>query len=543
MLTGPLYMLQIYDRVLSSRSEETLLALTVLVIGLYALMSVLEVVRSGMMARIAALFEAGMSGLVFRANALLPVEAFGMRERPDPVRDLDQCRSFIASPGPLALFDLPWLPVYLAIVYFMHPLLGMLGTVGAVILVIVMLINDRMARKPIAATSAQAASRSALASATRNNPGAVIGMGMIANLQRVWSERTGALLTAQTHAGDRAGGFSALTKGTRMFLQSAVLGLGAYLAIQEEISAGIMIAASIITARALAPVEQTIGSWRNLVAAQQARKRLMAVLGLAEQPELSVELPLPSKTLSIEKLVSGPAPSSVVLKGAAFTLKAGDGLGVIGPSGSGKTTLARAILGIWPALSGAVRFDGSTIDQWDPARMGAAIGYLPQDVDLFDGTIAQNIARFSTNMSTEAVMKAAELAGVHSLIAGLPDGYGTELGEGKFQLSAGQRQRIGLARALYGNPFLVILDEPNANLDSDGDRHLAHAIMSVRERGGIVIVIAHRPSAITAVDLLLVMKNGSQEAFGPKQDVLSKMTKNAESIQAATGLKVVKDGE
>ncbi|MEM6616414.1 MAG: type I secretion system permease/ATPase [Pseudomonadota bacterium] len=543
MLTGPLYMLQIYDRVLASRSGQTLLALTLLVIGLYMMMGILEAVRSAMMTRIAAVFETRHSDRVFRGNALLPVRLFGTRERPDPVRDLDQCRGFLSSPAPLALFDLPWLPIYLGIVFLMHPALGFLGTVGAALLVVVMLLNDKMSRTPIQETSGHVQARSALANSVRSNPGAVLGMGMMANLAIVWFERTKQLLASQTLAGDRAGMFSALTKCSRMFLQSAVLGLGAYLAILEQISPGMMIAASIITARALAPVEQTIGNWRNVVSSRQAFKRLGAVLDITKTEAKEIKLPPPTKTLTVEKLVSGPAQSQIILKGATFSLKAGDGLGIIGPSGSGKTTLIRAILGIWPALGGAVRFDGSTIDQWDPERIGTSIGYLPQDVEMFEGTIAANVSRFDPDASVEAVMDAVSMAGVHELIASLPEGYSTVIGEGKMSLSAGQRQRIGLARALYGDPFIVILDEPNSNLDADGDKLLSKAIAGVRDRGGIVIVVAHRPSALSAVDKVLVMKEGRAEEFGPKNKILARTVRNPKAMQAAGGLKVVGDVE
>lgn len=543
MLTGPLYMLQIYDRVLASGSGQTLFALTILVIALYAGMGLFESIRSSMMSRVAAVFEIRHAGQVFNTNALLPIRLIGIKERPDPVRDLDQCRSTIASPAPLALFDLPWLPIYLGIVFLMHPLLGLLGTVGAGLLVVIMLLNDRSSRQVTKDTSAQIAARSAFANTVRSNPGAVMGMGMAAHLERLWFDRTKKLLELQTQSGDRAGLYSALTKSSRMFLQSAVLGLGALLAINEQITPGIMIAASIITARALAPVEQTIGGWRGLQSGWQAYKRLNAVLGLAASEPPEIAIPLPSKTLAVENLVSGPSPSSVIVKRADFSLSAGDGLGIIGPSGSGKTTLVRAMLGIWPTLSGSVRYDGLTIDQWERARFGKSVGYLPQDVEMFEGTIAANIARFDPEASVDAVMKAVTLAGVHDLIARLPDGYATELGEGKVQLSAGQRQRIGLARALYGDPFLVVLDEPNSNLDVEGDKLLAKAVQSVRERNGIAIIIAHRPSALASVDRLLVMKDGRQDDFGPKDEVMGRAVKNAPGIQTTAGLKVIWDGQ
>jgi PrtD family type I secretion system ABC transporter len=538
MLTGPLYMLQVYDRVLSSQSKQTLLALSILVIGLYAVMAVLESIRSGMMARIAGVFESILTTPVFHTNARLAIYADNATERPDPVRDLDQCRNFLSGAGPLALFDLPWLPVYLAIVYLIHPYLGFLATMGAALLIVMMLINNALSQKPVRQGASAISTRSSMAEAARGNPGATLGMGMTANLAHRWEKATTGLLTAQTRAADITGTFKAMTKSSRLLLQSGVLGLGAYLALQDQISAGMMLAASIISARALAPVEQMIGSWRSLVAAQQAKARLTAALELTALPPVGTRLPLPHQSLTVEGLCSGPGRANVVLRGVSFTLHAGDGLGVIGTSGSGKTTLSRALLGIWPVLAGSVRLDGASIDQWDPEMLGRSVGFLPQEAGLFDGTVAQNIARFNPDATAEGVVHAARLAGVHELITALPDGYSTQLGEGQLQLSAGQRQRVGLARALYGDPFLVILDEPNANLDADGDVLLSHAISNVRSRGGIVIVIAHRPSAIASVDQLLVIRDGWQVEFGPKQSVLESMTRNSNQIQSAAGLKV-----
>lgn len=538
MLSGPIYMLQVYDRVLSSQSEQTLVALTVLVVGLYAVMAALESIRSAMMARVAGVFESTLTLPVFHANARLAMYNTGDAERPDPVRDLDQCRSFLSGAGPLAMFDLPWLPVYLMIVYLIHPYLGVLATLGAMLLVIMMLINNAMSHQFVRQGAAAMSQRSSMASAARGNPGATLGMGMIGNLAHRWQKTTAGLLTPQTQATDIAGTFKAISKSSRLFLQSAVLGLGAFLALQDQISPGMMLAASIIAARALAPVEQIIGSWRGLVAACQAKSRLAAALKLTATTPVETPLPLPSRTLQVDGLVSGPDRANPVLRGVSFELCAGDGLGVIGNSGSGKTTLSRALLGIWPVLAGSVKLDGALPDQWAPDVLGRAVGFLPQEVGLFDGTIAENIARFTPDAEVSDVISAAKLAGVHELITALPDGYETAIGEGQLQLSAGQRQRIGLARALYGNPFLVILDEPNANLDADGDALLSRAISRVREQGAIVIIIAHRPSAIASVDQLLMIRDGRQVDFGPKQSVLERMTKNFNQSQSAAGLKV-----
>lgn len=536
MLTGPLYMLQVYDRVLSSRSEQTLVALTILVVGLYALMAVFDAIRSAMMVRVASVFESQLSRSVFRANALLAVLGRDEELSPDPVRDIDQCRSFLGGGGPLAMFDLPWVPIYLLLVFLIHPMLGVLATMGAIVLIVLMVINDHISGRHVSQSAGALSARSTFAQSVRNNPAATLGMGMLANLSQLWDRRTEALLSSNTKAADRSGNFKALSKGVRLLLQSAVLGMGAYLALGDQISPGMMIAASIVTARALAPVEQTIGSWRGFVAARQAINRLTMVLDITATKPLTSKLPAPEKSLTVETLYSGPDRGRVVIRGITFSLKAGEGLGVIGGSGSGKTTLARALLGIWPTIAGSVRLDGASIDQWEPDVIGRSVGFLPQEAGLFDGSIAENIARFDPNAASECVVKAAKLAGVHDLITGFEDGYLTQIGEGKMQLSAGQRQRIGLARALYGDPFLVILDEPNANLDASGDALLAEAIKSVRKRGGIVIVIAHRPSAISTVDHLLMIQDGRQQAFGSKKDVLQRMTKNSEQIRSVAGV-------
>lgn len=541
MLAGPLYMLQIYDRVLSSQSVQTLVSLTVLVMGLYALMIAIDSIRTSMMARIAAVFESRVAPAVFRANAYLAVKNSTAEQHADPVRDLDQCRSFLSSSGPLAMFDLPWLPLYLGVVFLIHPYLGVLALGAAVILVAFMWMNNVLSREPSTKLARQIAARSSLANATRANPGAILGMGMLQNVSSIWNRQTVGLLGAQTSSADRSGSFTAMSKGVRMMLQSGILGMGAYLAILGQISPGMMIAASIITARALAPLEQTIASWRGLVAARQAKARLQTALDLNAPQKVKSRLPAPHRSLSVENLFSGPEGGALLLRGITFKLDAGDGLGIIGPSGSGKTTLGRAILGIMPSLNGSIRLDGSTLDQWEPEEIGRSLGFLPQDVGLFEGTIGQNIARFDPDADSAAILSAARLAGVHDMIVKLPDGYDTQLGEGKLDLSAGQRQRVGLARALYGDPFLVILDEPNANLDSDGDLLLSKAVASVRQRGGIVLVIAHRPSALVSVDHLLMIKDGRQQAFGDKQSVLNAMTQNADKLKSAVGLKVMKN--
>lgn len=539
MLTGPIYMLQVYDRVLSSQSLQTLVALTVLVAGLYLVMMCLDAIRTSMLARSAALFDAKVSPAVFRANAHLQVRAPKVHEKADPVRDLDQCRNFLAGTGPIAMFDLPWMPVYLAIVFVIHPYLGLLATGAAGFLVLLMIVNNALSKAPAQEMAGHVARRSATASTTRNTPGATLGMGMLQNLSHLWAKDTQALLKAQTRGADRSGSLTAMSKSTRLMLQSAILGLGAFLVIQDQISAGMMIAASIITGRALAPLEQAINAWQGLVASRQAMERLAAVLDLGfEAPRQSAH-PLPSQKLEVTNLFSGPDVSMVLLRGVSFTVEAGSGVGIIGPSGSGKTSLLNAILGLWPAVNGDIRLDGTHLDQWSRDRIGQAVGYLPQDVQLFEGSIAQNISRFDPEARLEDILAAANLAGVHQLITQLPMGYETVLGDAGSGLSAGQRQRIGLARALYRDPFLVLLDEPNANLDTAGEATLASAMQAVRDRGGIVLVVAHRPSALAAVDQLLMLKDGRQKLFGPRDEVMQKLNTRTATQQVKSNLQVV----
>lgn len=519
MLTGPLFMLQVYDRVLASRSVPTLVALTLLVVGLFAFYALLEWLRSRMTARFAAAFEALTAAPVFSA-ALRLRAAPGT---PDPIRDLDTIRGFVAGPGPLALFDLPWLPVYLAIVFLFHPSLGWLAVGGAVVVTGLLLLNERASRRPAEALARALARRQGFADDARANAEPVLAMGMLGDVTARWRGAAVAAAQSQFGAADLGGLYAAATKAFRLLLQSLVLALGALLVIEGQLSAGLMIAASVVTSRALAPVEQVVAHWRGFVAARQAGRRIGALLAAAERPARELELPRPKERLEVRGLVTGPEPRRVLVNGVTFTLEAGEALGVLGLSGSGKTSLSRALVGVWPVLAGEVRLDGAELGHYDWARLGPAIGYLPQVVDLFDGTVAQNIGRFRPDATSEAVLRAARLAEVHELVSALPDGYDTPLGPRGAALSAGQRQRIGLARALFGDPFLIVLDEPNANLDHEGDLALQAALGAAKRRGAIVIIVAHRPSAIGIADKLLYLQDGRQVAFGSKAEVLERI--------------------
>ena len=453
----------------------------------------------------------------------LPLKVGNRTDGLQPLRDLDSVRSFLSGAGPTALFDLPWLPIYLAICFAFHPYIGLTALAGAVILGILTLMTELMTREPTRAATGFAMTRTSLAEAGRRNAEALRAMGMARPSAAQWSEANRKYMMSQQRASDVAGGFGSMSRVLRMMLQSCVLAVGAYLVINQQATAGIIIAGSILGARALAPVDLAIGNWKGFVAARQSWERLTRLLAMFPEQKMPMALQPPAKSLAVETVAAvPPGTERVVVQDVSFALQSGHGLGIIGPSGSGKSSLARLLIGVWEPARGRVRLDGASLDQWSPDALGPHIGYLPQDVELMAGTVAQNIARFASPLDAEAVIAAATAAGVHSLIVGLPEGYETPVGESGSGLSAGQAQRIALARALYGDPFLVVLDEPNSNLDAEGDEALSHAIMGVRARGGIVVVVAHRPSAIASVDQLLMMNQGRAQGFGPKEEILAK---------------------
>ncbi|MGV3491930.1 MAG: type I secretion system permease/ATPase [Devosia sp.] len=525
VLTGPLFMLQVYDRVLASRSVPTLVALFALVTAVFAFLALIEAVRARMAARFAAALDQSVSANAFRLGlrqSLFPL-ALG---RGDPVRDVDTVRQYLGGPGPLALFDLPWLPVYLLIVFLFHPALGWLATGGAVIATVLLVVNERVVARPTAEATRAQGLRQGFGDDARANAEPIVAMGMTEEITARWRERSEALVGVQQRAGDVASFYTAVTKSFRLLLQSAVLALGAWLVIRGELSPGLMIAASIVTSRALAPVEQMVAHWRGLTGATQALRRLREVLPAAAGPAgVRLALPDPQRRLDVRNLAVGPdACGPALVNGVGFGLSAGEALGVLGLSGSGKTSLARGLVGVWPALAGEVRFDGSEASHYDPAQLGRRIGYLPQNAELFDGSVAENIARFRPDAASADILAAARAAGVHELVVTLPQGYDTRIGPRGAALSGGQRQRIGLARALFGEPFLIVLDEPNANLDFAGDTALTVALEAAKARGAIVIVVAHRPSAIAVCDKLIYLSNGRQSAYGAKDEVLKQIT-------------------
>jgi PrtD family type I secretion system ABC transporter len=535
MLTGSLYMMQIYDRVLPSRSIATLISLTMIIAGVYAILGFLDSVRGRMLVRIGRSLDEALGGRVYEAVVRLPLKRRSSMDGLQPIRDLDQLRSFLSSLGPTALFDLPWMPLYLGLCFVFHFWIGLTALVGGIVLILLTLLSEMLARGPAKAASVHGATRLALAETSRRNAEALEAMAMTARVAARWEAANEGYMDAQQRAADVAANLGALSRTLRMMLQSGVMGVGAYLVIFQEATAGVIIAGSILTSRALAPVDLAIAHWRGFVAARHSWARLSQfVEQLAADPEDLMALPAPCKSISVETIsVAPPGMQKPVVRDVTFRLEAGQAVGVIGPSASGKSSLARALVAVWRPMRGAIRIDNAALEQWPD--LGRHIGYLPQDVELFDGTVAENIARFEPESDPMAVIAAAQAADVHELILGLPDGYKTAIGEGGTALSAGQRQRVALARALYRDPFLVVLDEPNSNLDAEGDQALTQAIAGVRNRGGILVVVAHRPSALAACDLVLAMAHGQAAAFGPKEEVLRKVLRPP----ANTALKVV----
>ena len=524
MLSGAMFMLEIYDRVLPSRSMPTLVGLLVLVAALFTALGILDAIRGRILVRVGGALDETLSGRVYDTLVRLPLRAGARSDGTQPLRDLDAVRSYLSGLGPVALFDLPWIPLYLAICFAFHPLIGFTALGGAIILIALTLLTEILMRAPTKAATEAAVVRSGLAEASRRNAEALIAMGMASRIAARWGKANRQYMHSQREASDLGGGLSAISKVLRMMLQSVVLAVGAYLVIYQEASAGIIIAASILSARALAPVDLAIANWKGFAAARQSWQRLNQLLTMLPARTAPMPLQAPAHRLTVESVSAAPpGVQKIVVQDITFKLEAGQGLGIIGPSGSGKSSLVRLLVGVWQPVRGNVRLDGAALDQWAPDALGRHIGYLPQDVELMAGTVAQNIARFEDEPDTDAVIAAAKAVGVHDLIVRLPAGYDTPIGEQGSALSAGQAQRIALARAVYRDPFLVVLDEPNSNLDSEGEEALTRAILGVRERKGIIVVVAHRPSAIAGVDQLLMMSQGRAQAIGPKDEILSKV--------------------
>ncbi|WP_424830151.1 type I secretion system permease/ATPase [Ruegeria sp.] len=533
MLTGPIFMLQIYDRVMSSQSVNTLVALSTLVAGLYLFMALIDGARTRVLVAMGHRFEQRLSKTAFDCSLAEPSLHRTSGNPAAAIQDVEKIRSFLSGQGAGALFDLPWIPVYLGLVFAMHMWLGLVGVVGAVALIAIAIITDIKVRAAACVQSEYAGKRSRLAEASRRNAEMIRAMGMQSNLGRTWQDVNDLHLGASANAATTVGVSGSFTKVFRLALQSGVLAVAAYLAIHGQISAGSIVAASVIMSRGLQPIETLVGSWRSLVAARQAWAQLKTTLS-GDEADHRISLPKAQKSLTVDGLIAAPPmATTAVLKGVGFDMKAGEALAVIGSTGSGKSTLARTLVGAWSAAKGNINLDGVPLDQYLPEELGPQIGFLPQDVELFDGTIAQNIARFDPEAKDEQVIAAAKAAGVHELIASFKNGYATSVGERGAALSGGQRQRVALARALYGNPFLVVLDEPNSNLDAVGEAALNHAIQAAKARGAIVIVIAHRASVLGSVDKILIMEEGRVGDFGPRAEVMDRLRQRNQAAAAA----------
>jgi ATP-binding cassette subfamily C protein len=535
MLTGPIYMLQVYDRVLSSRSIETLIALSVLVLFLYTMMGLLDYARGRIMGRVGARFQARLDRRVF--DAVIRKSAV----QPDAntatgLRDLEAIQRLMTSPVLLAIFDMPWAPFFLAAIWVFHPWLGILALAGGALLVVVTLVNQVVTRRPTGQANNASVQAEAISEQLRTESEMIQAMGMRDAAFDRWQTMRGRALSTAIEAADLGGTFTTTTKTLRLLLQSAMLGLGAWLVLRGELTPGAMIAGSILMGRALAPIEQAIGQWALVQRATKGWESLSELLGSVPPEQPRTPLPRPKARLEVQQLTMvPPGESQAVLKTLNFKIEPGQAVGVIGPSGAGKSTLARAITGVWRPAGGKIRLDGATLDQYAPSVLGELIGYLPQRVQLFDGTIAENIARLAPQPDPAKIVEAARKADAHEMILKLPNGYDTRVTASGGRLSGGQMQRIGLARAMYGDPMVLVLDEPNSNLDNEGSEAVNLAVRSFKAEGKAVIVVAHRPAAIKECDMLLMLEAGVMRAFGPREKVLKEMVQNHQQLTNATG--------
>ena len=523
MLTGPLFMLQIYDRVIPASSIPTLVALAFIVMLLYAYYGVLEYVRTRLLVRIGRRLEEKLRARVFDAVAALALSRQG-HVGSQPVQDLSTIRQYMAGQGPLAFLDMPWVPIYLLVCTLMHWMLGIVALVSALIIFALALATERATRQPTALATAAASRAAMMTDEARRNSEALHSLGMKSVMRQRWINVQTEALDFQTHANDSGAIYSSISRVFRLAVQSGMLATAAYLAVNHEITGGTIVASSILMGRALAPVEQAVASWQQFLGARKAYERLGKILDMVPVEPDRMKLPAPKGHLEVENLaVVLQGSDKPVLQGVSFKVEPGRGLGIIGPTGAGKSTLARVLVGLIQASRGAIRLDGATPEQRSIDERGALIGYLPQDVQIFDGTVAQNISRFAEEADAGKIVEAAKLANIHDFIMRLPQGYDTPLNEGGSRLSAGQRQRVALARALFGDPVLMVLDEPNSNLDAEGEIALDSAIRSCLKRGAAVVVVAHRPSALNAMSELLVLANGQVAIYGSREDVMNKV--------------------
>lgn len=524
MLTPAVYMLQVYDRALVSRNVTTLAMLTVLVVGLFLLMSTLEMLRTRVLIRVGNCLDMALNRRTFSAAFERNLSRAGGSPG-QALQDLAQLRQFLTGNGLFAFFDAPWTPIYLLVAYLIHPLLGLVTLIGSMILVGLAWLTEKATHQPLAEANQAALSSANYANNNLRNAEVIEAMGMLPAISQRWFKGHLRILQMQTLASDRAALISSTGRFVRITLQSLILGSGALLAIEGKITPGMMIACSILTGRALAPVEQVIASWKQLLACRLAWGRLNALLQDYPRRPPSMSLQRPQGMLAVENVFAGaPGTGNTILRGVSFSLAPGESLGIIGPSASGKSTLARLLVGVWPTQAGKVRLDGADLFTWNKAELGPWLGYLPQDVELFEGSIADNIARFG-ELDSDAVIRAAKISGVHEMILRLPQGYDTRLGNDGSPLSGGQKQRIALARALYGEPSLIVLDEPNANLDDLGEKALVDAMAELKARGATVILVSHRPNVLCAVDKVLMLRDGTVQMLGSRDEVFAALRK------------------
>ena len=537
MLVPTFYMLQLYDRVVGTGSQSTLVALTVLMLFLLGTMGSLEWVRSRILVRVGGRIDALLGNRLYDVSFKRSLYTGGAQANTQPLQDLNGLKSFVTGSGLFAFFDAPWLPIYLAVMFLFHPLIGLVGLIAAIILAAVAIANEKFTSQLLAQATKENIEASAATSTNLRNAEVIESMGMLGSLRSRWEQKNRKVQYWQAQASDRAGIFTSVSKTFRIIVQSLALGVGAYLVIQQEITPGLMIAGSILLGRALSPIDQMIGAWKGFVNARSQYRRLNELLEKIPESPQRMSLPAPAGSVQAEAAVIAPPGAKVaVVKGVSFQIQPGEVVGVIGPSAAGKSSLARGILGIWPTAGGAIRIDGAESASYNREELGPFIGYLPQDIELFDGSISENIARFG-EADAEQVVQAARDAGVHDMILRLPEGYDTVIGQSGGALSGGQRQRIGLARALYGNPSLIVLDEPNSNLDDQGELALRAAVITCKKQGRTIVLITHSMGLLSCVDKLMLMKDGQLLAFGPRDEVLGQL--QASKNQAQSGQKPI----
>ncbi|WP_417780655.1 type I secretion system permease/ATPase [Stutzerimonas xanthomarina] len=540
MLVPSFYMLQVYGRVVTSGSISTLVMLTIIMTVLMVTMGSLEWTRSRIMVRLSTKLDVLLSRDVYRASFKRALDSGGMDASAQPLNDLTGLRQFLTGNGLFAFFDAPWLPVYIGVMFLFHPWFGWVAIASAIVLLCLAVANEKLTGKSIAEANKQNIAASLYTTKNLRNAEVIESMGMLHTLMGRWGQRQKKVLQLQSEASDKGGMITSMSKTFRMLVQSLILGLGAYLAVKQEITPGLMIAGSILLGRALAPIDLMIGSWKGFISARSQYSRLNDILDLQQAEPQRMSLPAPEGHVLVENLiVSAPGSKAPILKNISFAVPAGSVVGIIGPSASGKSTLARALLGVWAPQHGVVRLDGADINNWDKEELGPHVGYLPQDIELFEGSISENVARFG-DIDPEQVILAAKTAGVHEMILQLPEGYDTVIGSDGVNLSGGQRQRVGLARAIYGKPRLIILDEPNSNLDEVGERALAQAIQQLKATGATIFIITHRTSILAQLDRLLVMTAGTIGLYGPREKVMAEL--NKQQLQAQSKVAQVAPG-